>query len=157
MANNSQKLIDSTRRVVYKLTGDAAETRVLKIDAGALAYSLNANNYIMTGSDRKSNYGLALKKVIHSVSGGYVEISTDGDTGNTIINLSGAGTMALAEGGEPMTINCASYANSTGNIFLAMVGGSGSPANTYTVILDFRKLPYSYDQGQTADPKAFNV
>jgi hypothetical protein len=157
MANNSQKIIDSTRRVVYKFTGDAAETRVLKIDAGALAYALNANGYIMTGSDRKSNYGLALKKVVHSISGGYVEISTDGDAGNTIINLSGAGTMALAEGGDPISINCASYANSTGNIFLSMIGGSGAPANTYTVILDFRKLAYSYDQGQTADPKAFNV
>jgi len=157
MANNSQKLIDSTRRVVYKFTGDATEARTLKIDAGGLAYALNANGYIITGSDRKSNYGLTLKKVIHSISGGgYVEISTNGDTGNTIVNLGGSGTLAFDEGGGSVTINCASYANSTGNIFLTLTGGTG-PVNTYTVLLDFRKLAYSYDQGQTADPRAFNV
>lgn len=155
MANTSQKLIDSTRRVVYKLTGDAAETRVLKIDAGGLAYALNANGYIMgAATDRLSQYGLSLKKVTYSVSGGYLDISTNGDTGNTILNLSGSGTMTLTDGGESVTINCASYANSTGNIFLTMNGFTAG--NSYSVILDFKKAAASYDQGQTADPTAFN-
>ena len=66
MANTSQKLVDSERRVVYKWTGNSAEPAVLKIDAGALNFSLNANNQLLgSGADRKTAYRLSLKKVIY--------------------------------------------------------------------------------------------
>lgn len=161
MANTVKKLVDTNRRVVYSLTGDVSEgaAPVLKIDAGALNFSQNANNFILgAGTDRKPVYGLSLQKVIYSVNGGaptgYVTISTNGDTPNTIVQLSGAGTMAFNEGGDSFTLNVMSYANSTGNVFLTTVGFSGN--TSYTVILDFKKNPSHYDQGQTADPKAFN-
>ena len=55
MANTSQKLIDSERRVVYKWTGNTAEPAVVKIDAGGLNFSLNANNQLLgTGQTQQA-------------------------------------------------------------------------------------------------------
>jgi len=160
MANTSQKLIDSTRRVVYSFTGDAAEVRTLKINPGTLAFSMNANNRILgAGTDRKSQYRLALKKVIYSINGGpsdgFLQISTDGDASpNTMLNLSGSGVMAFAEGGDDFTLAFPVAANSTGNIYFSTSTFFGNCS--YSVIMDFRKNPADFDQGQTADPTAFN-
>lgn len=152
MANTAVKLIDSNRRLLYSFTADGADGRGLKIDAGKLAYTLNANGIIdTTGTDRQSKYNLYLTKVIYSVNGaGLVTVSTNGDaTVNTILQLGGSGTMAFAEGGQNFIIDCAASANSTGNIFI----GSTGP---YSLILDFNKNKSQYDQGQTAMPTDFN-
>jgi hypothetical protein len=152
MANTSTKLIDSNKRVLYSFTSDSAETRTIKIDAGKLNYTLNANGFIdTTGTDRQSKYSLLLTKAIYSVNGaGLVTVSTNGDAVvNTILQLGGAGTMAFTEGGQNFVIDCAASANSTGNVFV----GSTGP---YTLILDFNKDRSQYDQGQTAMPTDFN-
>lgn len=152
MANTVVKVIDSNKRVLYALTADGADGRGLKIDAGKLNYTLNANGYIdTTGTDRQSKYNLYLSKVIYSVNGaGLVTVSTNGDaTVNTILQLGGSGTMAFTEGGQNFVIDCAASANSTGNIFV----GSTGP---YSLILDFNKNKSQYDQGQTAMPTDFN-
>lgn len=154
MANSVTKLVDSTRRLVVKLDSNGAETNALKIDAGSLNYALNANGYILgTGSDRLASYGLELQKAFFSVNNaGLVTLYTNGDAlfSNTILNLSYTGTFAFEEGGNAMKINCASLvANTTGNIYL-------TSTTAYSLVLDFRKIPFGYDQGQTADPTAFN-
>ena len=107
MANTSQKLIDSERRVVYKWTGNTAEAAVLKIDAGALNFSLNVNDQLLgTGTDRKALYRLSLKKVIYDVApgqaagNGYVELYWVGTPNQTMLTLSGCGQMDFAEGGD---------------------------------------------------------
>lgn len=155
MANNVTKLIDSTRRLVVRMVSDGgSETNVLKIDGGSLAYALNANGYILgAGTDRAASYGLELQKIFYSVNGtGYFNLYTDGDSSaaNVVLLLSGSGAMAFEEGGNATKINCASLvANTKGNIFVTATAA-------YTVVADFRKMAYSYDQGQTADPTAFN-
>lgn len=161
MANSVTKLIDSNKRLVVRLHGDAAETApALKIDAGSLNFSLNANNRLLgSGTDRKSNYRLELKKVMYNVvsdvNGAYVKLSYNGDTPNTLISLGGSGSMEFLGGtSDSFTVNNSVTANSTGNLFLQTVGFSGNTA--YTIFLDFRKRPEDYDQGQTVAPTDFN-
>lgn len=159
MAAQVTKLIDSTKRVVYRLISDVSEAKTLKIDAGSLNFALNTNNKILgTGTDRKSKYKLHLKRITYDVKsdvpGAYVLFSTDGDLGNNIITCSGHDDKRFSEGGDSFMIDCANVGNTTGNIFLTTIGFSGNCA--YTVILDFKKEGGDFDQGQTADPKAFN-
>jgi len=152
MANTSQKLIDSERRVVYKWTGNTAEAAVLKIDAGALNFSLNANNQLLaSGTDRKSIYRLALKKVIYDVApgqdsgNGYVELYWTGTPNQTMLTLSGQGQMDFAEGGDGIVItNNATGAGANGNVGLQTINFA-STGCSYTIIADFRK--YSSDYG----------
>lgn len=150
----STTIIDSTKRLVIKLTGTTDETRVLKVDPGSLSNALNANGQIITGTDRKSTYRMALRRVDYAVQSGSVILETDGDAGNTIVTLSGSNVLDMVGASEPYSIQTGAHANSTGNVYLTTVGF----ANTaYTVIADFRKHPEDFDQGQTADPTAFNA
>jgi hypothetical protein len=151
MANTSQKLIDSERRVVYKWTGNTAEAAVLKIDAGALNYSLNANNQLLgSGTDRKSIYRLLLKKVIYDVApgqasgNGYVELYWTGTPNQTILTLSGQGQMDFAEGGDGIVItNNATGSGANGNVGLQTVNFA-STGCSYSIIADFRKHSEDY-------------
>lgn len=150
MANTSQKLVDSERRVVYKWTGNTAEPAVLKIDAGALNFSLNANNQLLgSGTDRKTTYRLSLKKVIYDVAAGqagngYVELYWTGTPNQTLVTLSGQGQMDFAEGGDGIIIlNNASGAGSNGNVGLQTVNFAATGCS-YTIIADFRKHSEDY-------------
>lgn len=151
MANTSQKLIDSERRVVYKWTGNTAEAATLKIDAGALNFSLNANNQLLgSGTDRKGIYRLSLKKVIYDVApgqpsgNGYVELYWTGTPNQTMLTLSGCGQMDFAEGGDGIVIlNNATGAGANGNVGLQTVN-FGSTGCAYTIIVDFRKHSEDY-------------
>jgi len=150
MANTSQKLIDSERRVVYKWTGNTAEPSALKIDAGALNFSLNVNDQLLgTGTDRKALYRLSLKKVIYDVApgqaagNGYVELYWVGTPNQTMLTRSGCGQMDFAEGGDGIVIlNNASGAAANGNVGLQTVNFAASGA--YTIIADFRKHSEDY-------------
>lgn len=159
MTNNITKLVESQKKYLVRLTGDVSEPRGLKIDAGALAFALNLNSKVMgIATDRKAQYRLYLKSITYDVQSGdpngYIILSSDGDAGiNTIITLSKADHKDFNQGGEPYVIPAAA-ANSTGNIFLQTIGFQGNSA--YTIIADFRKDARDYDQGQTADPVAFN-
>lgn len=155
MANSSVKILDTNNRVVYKFIGDAAETRTIKIDAGSLNFAMNANNYILgAGTDRKPKYRLNLRRLVYNTFGGPIVISSDGDAaGQNILQVSGDGSMIFDEGAG-FVIDCAANANTTGNIFVGTQATGGNVA--YTLIADFRKNPADYDQGQTADPTAFN-
>lgn len=150
MANTSQKLVDSERRVVYKWTGNTAEPAVLKIDAGALNFSLNANNQLLgSGTDRKTAYRLSLKKVIYDVvagqaGNGYVELYWTGTPNQTLVTLSGQGQMDFAEGGDGIIIlNNASGAGSNGNVGLQTVNFAATGCS-YTIVADFRKHSEDY-------------
>ena len=152
MANTSQKLIDSERRVVYKWTGNSAEPAVVKIDAGALNFSLNANNLLLgSGTDRKSLYHLALKKIVYDVApgqasgNGYVELYWTGTPNQTMVTLSGRGEMDFAEGGDGIVItNNATGAGANGNVGLQTVNFA-STGCSYTIVADFRKQLDDYN------------
>ena len=152
-----QKIVDTSSRVVYKFVGNSTESRVIKIDTGLLRGAMNANNMFSAnaGDDRKPQYRLSLKNIKYDVGSGIVELSSDGDANaNTIMYLSGQNSMGFDEGGAPVSLDCGSFANSTGNIWLSY---SGSSANSYTVIADFRKNPSDFSQGALEDPMAFNA
>jgi hypothetical protein len=158
MAQTAIVLSDSTVRTVFKLFGDAAEARTLKIDPGILYGALNANGYIIgAATDRLGGYSLYLQRAFFDVASdtqGLVKVSTNGDAPNTIITFSGSGERNFQDAGIGTTINCQAVANSTGNIFVEFTGAVGNTA--YTLILDFKKNPNHFDQGQTRDPMAFN-
>lgn len=159
MSNSTVILSDSTTRTVVKLYGDAAEARTLKIDPGTLYGALNANGYIIgAATDRLGGYSLNLQRVFADIASdmnGLIRLSTNGDTPNTIVSFSKNGNYDLQEGGTGTVVNCQSIANSTGNLFVEFTGAVGNTA--YTLILDFRKNPKHFDQGQTRDPTAFNL
>lgn len=159
MASNVSIISDSTTRVVIKLYGDAAEARTLKIDPGSLYGALNANGYIIgAATDRLGGYGLNLQRVfadIASDTNGLVRLSTDSsNVPNTVLSLSKSGHSNFQDGGMGTVINCQTGAAATGNLFLEFTGAVGNSA--YTLVLDFRKNPKHFDQGQTRDPIAFN-
>jgi hypothetical protein len=150
MANTTQKLIDTERRVVYKWTGNTPEAAVIKIDAGSLNYSLNANNQLLgSGTDRKQTYRLALKKVIYDVAAGqsgngYVELYWTGTPNQTMVTLSGQGQMDFAEGGDGIIIiNNSSGAGANGNVGLQTINFAATGC-AYTIIADFRKHSEDY-------------
>ena len=163
MANTSQKLIDSERRVVYKWTGNTAEPAVVKIDAGGLNFSLNANNQLLgTGTDRKQTYRLALKKVIYDVvagqaGNGYVELywTNGANTAQSvpIMNMDLCGQYSEEQG----MVSIYNNANgATGDIGVRTFG-MGYVANTaYTLFVELRKDNSTYQRGQLNDPAAFN-
>lgn len=160
MANSVQIISDTTRKVVVKLWGDASEPNpTLKVDAGLLAFALNANNRIAStpGTDRKSKYRLELAKVLYDVQSGdtrgYVKLMWNGDSPNTIITLSGSGELRFSEGSDVFTVNNAVAANSTGNVLLSTAGFNANCA--YSIFATFKKNAGDYDQGQTADPTGF--
>jgi len=156
MANTTQKLIDTERRVVYKFTGNTAEPAVLKIDAGSLNFALNVNNQLLgSGTDRKNIYRLALKKVIYDVApgqaagNGYVELYWTGTPNSTMVTLSGVGKMDFAEGGDGIVVlNNSTGAGSNGNVGLQTVNFA-STGCSYTIIADFRKFLEDYNTKPT--------
>jgi hypothetical protein len=153
------KIIDSTKRVVFKLVGSTSEARTLKIDAGSLTGALNANNQLLSGgasTDRKPQYRLSLKNIFYDCGpGGSVEISTDGDANaNTLLYISGQNQMGFNLGGEDLVLDTAASPNTTGNIYIQTNGFVANQA--YTIIADFRKKAEDFNQGQFTDPIAFN-
>lgn len=164
MASSTIKILDNTKRVIYKFTGVGdSNARSLKIDPATLQGALNANNLLLgSGADRKSIYRLALKCVYSDVAGGaasYVELSTSGDAGaNTLWTFGlGQSKTPFNEGGEPFNImvDTSLVANTTGNIFLQpMLVGT---ANAYSIIVEFRKHPEDFSQGQIEAPVSFNA
>ena len=152
MANAIQKLIDTERRVVYKFTGNTAESPVVKIDAGGLDYALNTTNQLLSGGGtRKNLYRLALKKIIYDVApgqaagNGYVEIYWTGTPNTTMVTLSGVGKMDFAEGGDGIVIlNNATGVGANGNVGLQTVNFAATGCS-YTIIADFRKHSDDYN------------
>ena len=161
MANTTVKLVDSGKRLVLKIVSDNVEgARILKLDAGSLYGAMNANNMLLlsNGTDRKAKYRLALKNAWYDIGGGAgaIVLSTDGDAGvNSIVTFSGQGTFSPTMMGDPFTIDFGAAANTTGNVWLNTLGVAAANG-PFSLILDFRKHPEDYSQGQFEDPTAFN-
>ncbi len=156
MANifTQQKLVDSNKRALIKLTGvidGTAYANAIAVDVSTLAYALNANGYIMSSNtDPLSAYYVGLKRVWGDVNvSGTLKLQWSGD-GNADIVIVGADAQSIDLGGVAITNN---VANTNGDILISTVGQAAN--NSYTIFLDLVKIS-GYDFGQTADPKAFN-
>lgn len=162
MANTirNQKLVDSTKRALIKvvLVSDGSnETNSTLIDVSSLAYSLNANGYIMSANnDPKTTYRTTIKRIVGNLksTNGSIRLQWHGDANSEIVAF-GNGPVdynfdSMIDGGSISNPE----ANTSGDILLTTAGlASGDVA---TIILDIRKDNRDYDAGQTADPYAFN-
>jgi hypothetical protein len=163
MANQNlvQKLVDTNKRAIVKMTGTfdgtGQETGVIKIDVSSLALTLNANNLLMSSNTHpKSSYRIYPTKIIYNVAirNGHARLFYDavgGSLDGTIATLSGAGVIDT----ENIVIsNPLDIANSNGDICLSTLGAQANDA--YTILIDVKKDARDYDQGQAAEPAAFN-
>ena len=163
MANvvREQKLIDSTRKALVKyvvLSDGTATANTRLLDASGLAYSLNANGQILgVGTDIKSDgYVLTINRIFgYSKLAGYVSLKWEGDANSEIVTFGGNGQFDFnfAEGGTAGSISNPE-ANATGDILYTTVAPTNG--DTFTLFVELKKDGGSYDQGQTADPTAFN-
>lgn len=161
-----QVLVDTNRRALVKWVGvsdGTTEANTLLLDVSTLAYSLNANNQILgTGSDKKSLYRTSIKRIYGQgvfKNKGHIFLKWQGTPGsaNTPFISIGDGHFDYNFDVEGMTasIPIVDAANSTGNIVFSSVGNSNGDA--LTMFIELKKDGRDYDQGQTADPTAFNV
>ena len=159
MANTikEQRLIDSNKRtlVKYVIVSDGtneANTRLL--DASNLAFSLNANGYIMSSNTHaKSNYRTSIKKIkAFAKTAGSVRLKWEGDSNSDIIAF-GTATVDLNFENDGAVITNPE-ANATGDILISTANLAVNDA--ITIFIDLKKNNEDYDAGQTADPYAFN-
>jgi hypothetical protein len=159
------KLIDSTKRaliryVIHSDGTDEANTKIL--DVSGLAYSLNTNGKIMTNNtDSKGVYKTSIVRIFGSYAAknkGYIELMWE-----TTNNSNGTSTFAtVGEGffdynftgmghGDPIFTPSA---NVNGDI---IINSDFANLDHATLYIDIKKNGADYDQGQTADPAAFNA
>ena len=138
----SQKLKDHAAAWAYKFTNESdgtGETNVLKVDVSGLTAATNS---------ALTDQRLSINKITWSIAGANskVKLMWSGDLPNTIVYLSGSGTMDLTTNlTTPITNN---IANTNGDIYLStagFVGGAG-----YTIFLEGKKVA-GYSSRETTD------
>jgi hypothetical protein len=163
MANKliEERMVDSNKRALLKyvyVSDGTAEANTLLIDTSTLAFSMNANNQIMASNTHaKGAYRVSVKRIagaarVNSAISLSWRSSTNTEfatiqTGSFDYSLGGAGT-----GGGLMINPMAAGAN--GDILITV--RTPLAGDTFTMFVELVKNPADYDQGQTADPIAFN-
>jgi hypothetical protein len=170
MAFQVNKLLDTQKRLVVLVVGTNNVAATTLIDAGGLAYALNANgqlNSAGSGSDRLNTYRMALKYIKYDVQSGtgtgqgyiqiYWENVTSGAANSTIVNIGGFGDLGFLNQEDSIVVtqntafyNVQSTSSAKGNVGFVSNNFGGNAA--FTLLLDFRKNPNDYDQGQFEDP-----
>ena len=164
MANliRQQKVIDNNKRALIKyviISDGSQEANTVLIDAGSLAFSLNANGKILgSGTDRKGNYRTTVKRIngVSRSNNSLVKIQWKGDSNSEIIVFGGTNNFDFdfSSMGDGAVISNPE-ANATGNILISTAGLAAGEG--MTLFVDLRKNNYDYDAGQTADPVSFNT
>ena len=166
MANviKEHKLVDTNRVAVVKYVGlldNTAMANNLLLDVSQLRYALNTNGKIMSANvDYRGTYKTTIKRIWGNggLKDGFAVLKWGGKNGeaNTEIctfhdssfdyNFSSFGT----QGSIPIQ----DVANSSGDIVISLVGNNNN--DSFTLFIELHKDGGDYDQGQTADPTAFN-
>ena len=152
-----QTLVDTNRNSVIKVVGmGGGDANTLMIRAANLAYAINATGQISTLNPKRLNK-IAIKRIWGQ---GQIDVSKHvtlqwGGNSNTNIVTFGGGTFDynFASGSTQGTIEIPDPSNSTGDIVFTSTAGAN---DSWTVFIDIKKDGGSYDQGQKADPDAFN-
>lgn len=163
MANliKQQLVVDTTKRTLakYVLISDGTQNANTKLlDASTLVNALNANGYIMNaGVHPKSTYRTSIKRIFGNLSSnvGRIKLQWQGSSNSEIITFgSGSFDYDFQSMGDGAVISNPE-SNSNGQILITT---TGLVANELaTIFIDLRKDSRDYDQGQTADPYAFNA
>jgi len=154
-----QRLIDSHRRTLIKITGfldgNTASNNTV-VDVSTLAYALNANGFIMSANTHpKTNYRTTIKHIYGDINvPQYLSLKWKGDANSSIITL-GPDRFDINMDGDGMTgVLNNPEANTNGDILLSTFGATTN--SSYTIFIDLKKDARDFDAGQTADPAAFN-
>lgn len=158
MANTirEQKLIDSNKRTLVKyviISDGTQEANTILLDASSLAYSLNANGYIMQSNVHpKATYRTSVKKVkaFGKVSG-TIRLKWQGDANSEFVVF--GSSVDVGEEGESVLITNPE-GNTSGDILISTVGLASGDA--LTLFIDLKKDNADFDAGQTARPYDFN-
>ena len=158
-----QILVDTNKRTYAKFVvlGDGTQlANTVLLDVSNLAYALNANGYIMSSNTHpKSTYRTTISRIkgYSNFNGaGYIALKWHGDSNSEIVVVGGQSSFDFLEssGGTAVSTIPNPEANSSGDILITTVGMSSN--DTFTLFLEVKKYGEDYDQGQTADPAAFN-
>ena len=159
-----QKVIDSHNRALlkYVIRFDGSTTaNTLLVNASQLAYAMNTSNKIMvSNTNPKTTYHTSIRRIFGQgqfKSGFGVALGWHSDANTDIVTIgSGVFDYNFDPQGLTAAIPMPSVANSTGNILLSNIGSVAS-GDAVTIFIDLKKDNRDYDNGQTADPTAFNV
>ena len=162
MANliREQKIIDSNKRALikYVIVSDGTQnSNTVLVNVASLAFALNANGYIMqSGVHPKTKYNTTIKRINGQVAAANAKIKLQwqGASNSEIVTF-GAGPFDydFQSMGDGATISNPET-SSNGQILISTANlGAGE---LVTIFIDLKKNGSDYDQGQTADPYAFN-
>ena len=161
IANSTQILVDSNKKVVIKRIGiiDSDESQTVIIDPRALSGALNANGALyQTGNTTPigfANSAFTVSRVIAALDAevGHIQLKWQGTTSDATIIACGGGTFdSNPQYQLPAIPNNA--VGPTGNVVIKTVGTTANAA--YTLIIELHKDNRFYSSGQFTDPAAFN-
>lgn len=161
-------IIDATRRGRVHLTAQfdglsGQESQVIKINTWGLSGALSAasnNRQLLAGNGNpRSSYNVAIGRIAYSISGGgIVNLAWQGTSSNSqFVVLSGQGVIGGDARAADIVFNpVGGFAapGHTGNVVLTTLGFGANSG--YTLVIDFKKDPAVYDQGQIVRPQDFN-
>lgn len=162
MANliRQQKIIDSNKRALIKyvvVSDGSQQSNTILINVSTLAFAMNANGYIAsTDSNTKANYRTTIKRIFGQVcsANAKLKLQWHGDANSEIVTMSsGSFDYDFQSMGDGATIPNPE-ANSSGDVLISTAGLASG--DLVTLFIDLKKDGQDYDQGQTADPYAFN-
>jgi hypothetical protein len=162
-------LIDSTRRGRVLLNGqfDGAsgqESQSIKINtwglSGALSTAANGTQLLAGNGSPRSAYNIAISRIEYTIApGGMVNLAWQGTTNTQFATLFGSGELEVASRGIDFTLDpslgVGGAPGHTGNVVLTTLGLGANSG--YTIMIDYKKDPKAFDQGQIARPKDFNI
>ena len=159
---NEQKLIDANKRALLKyvfISDGTAQANVTLVDASNLRYALNTSNKMMTSNTNpKSIYRTSIKRVFGSAKlANSIKLQWGGVANTEFLTFNtGSFDYNFDFTGNPAVIPIVDPANCTGDIVMSTVG-TPSANDTFTLFIELKKEGRDYDQGQTADPSAFDI
>ena len=151
----TQTLVDSNRRSVIKFVGTGGGDSNTLLLVSNLSYALNTSGQIMTGGvDKKNVYRHTIKRIWgqgQMTQGKNVILKWGGN--NDYIVSFGDGQFDYNFDAEGLTASIPLSGNTSGDIVYTSTAAS---TDSWTLFIDLKKDARDYDQGQTADPIAFN-
>lgn len=153
----TQKLVDNNRHTVIKIVGyGGTDANASLVVAANLAYAINATGQVSTLNPKRLNR-VAIKRVWgqgQMTAAKAVTLQWGGNSNSSIVTFgNGPFDYNFDAGSTPGTIEIPDQANCTGDIVFTSTAGA---TDTWTLFIDLKKDGRDYDQGQKADPAAFN-
>ena len=150
-----QTLVDTNRHAVIKIVGSGGtDANVSLVVAANLAYAINATGSVSTSNPKRLNR-VAIKRIWgqgQMTEGKSVILKWGGN--NEYIVSFGNGYFDYNFDVEGLSAAIPIVGNTSGDIVYTSTAAS---TDSWTLFIDLKKDGRDYDQGQTADPTAFNV